>query len=255
MIKKAIIETYDNTVTLLAVRFLPVTSVEALRCVTGHLPHQDGSYYCFANIHLVMESNRDAALKDVLNKSAGVFADGMGTAGALKYLSHMFKGRVRGSDMMLALCAYAADYGLRIFLYGNTVDTLTALSKRLKKSYPGIRIVGTIAPPFHDVTEEEDQRVVDRINRVDPHFIFVSLGAPKQEKWMAAHKDRIKAVQLGVGAAFDYIAGNLKEAPSWMQRHYLEWLYRLPQQPKKTVARMALVPEFLMRLFIQKYWH
>ena len=117
--------------------------------------------------------------------------------------------------------------------------------------YPGINIVGSISPPFRELTEEEDARFVKEINDADPDILFVSLGAPKQERWMAAHKGRIKAVQLGVGAAFDFMIGEIKQAPVWMQKMPLEWLHRMPQQPKKTFIRMLVVPKFFFLVFLQ----
>ncbi len=236
------------------VSFLPLTKYEAVQGVESILKEKKGDYFCLSNIHVVMESHRDPELKIVLNGAAGVFADGMGTAGALKYLGYMFKDRVRGMDLMLGLCKYAAENGLKIFLYGNTNETLKRLSEVLKTRYPQLNIAGMYSPPFKELNREEDDEIVKMINHADPDILFVSLGAPKQEKWMAAHKGGIKAVQLGVGAAFDFIAGNLSQAPKWMQHHYLEWLYRLPQQPRKTIYRMSLLPEFLIRLFIQKFW-
>lgn len=245
---------YDGRVILQGIKFSPVDISAALELVINRISQKDGGYYCLANIHVVMESHRDCEFKKVLNNAAGVFADGMGTAGALKYLSHMFSDRVRGADLMLGLCKYAAENDCKMFLYGNTDSTLDALVEKLGALYPGIPIAGTISPPFRELTADEDDVIIRQINNSDPDILFVSLGAPKQEKWMAAHKGRIKAIQLGVGAAFDYLAGDLKQAPGWMQRHYLEWLYRLPQQPEKTIARMLLLPEFLIRLFIQRFW-
>jgi len=240
-------------VKLQEVGFFPATLEEAVQIVVDSIKQKDGSYFCLANIHVVMESHRDEKFKTILNNAAGVFADGMGTAGALKYFGYMFKDRVRGTNLMLELCKYAADYDLKIFLYGNTNETLKKLSGVLKTKYPGLSIAGMYSPPFRELSREEDDEIVRMINKANPDILFVSLGAPKQEKWMAAHKGRIKAVQLGVGAAFDYIAGNLSEPPNWMKKYYLEWLYRLPQQPKKTIYRMSLLPEFLIRLFVQKF--
>jgi N-acetylglucosaminyldiphosphoundecaprenol N-acetyl-beta-D-mannosaminyltransferase len=152
---------------------------------------------------------------------------------------------------MLKVCNFASREGLKIFLYGNTKTTLNVLEKRLSKLFPSLNIVDSISPPFRELTKEEDRIMVDRINNSDPDILFVSLGAPKQEKWMAACKGRIKAIQLGVGAAFDFIVGDVNQAPVWMQKTYLEWLYRLPQQPKKTAIRMLLLPEFLLLLLRQ----
>jgi len=243
-----------SPVKLQGINFLPVTLDKAVQIVAKQVMSNSGSYFCLTNIHGVMESHRDMELRQTLNNATGVFADGMGTACALKYLGYMFKDRVRGKDLMVMLCEYAARKGFRIFLYGNTNETLEKLKNVLTTLFPGLVICGSYSPPFRELTREEDEEVVRMINDSKADILFVSLGAPKQEKWMYAHKGRIKAVQLGLGAAFDFIAGNLSEAPDWMKKHCLEWLYRFPQQPKKTIYRMSLLPEFLIRLFIQKFW-
>jgi N-acetylglucosaminyldiphosphoundecaprenol N-acetyl-beta-D-mannosaminyltransferase len=124
------------------------------------------------------------------------------------------------------------------------------LNAKLRSLFPKIKIVGSISPPFRDLTKEEDEGYVRQINESGADILFVSLGAPKQEKWMAGHKGKVKPVQLGVGAAFSFITGKIREAPPWMQKTGLEWLYRLPQQPKKTIQRMTLVPEFLFKTLL-----
>jgi N-acetylglucosaminyldiphosphoundecaprenol N-acetyl-beta-D-mannosaminyltransferase len=198
-----------------------------------------------------MECYRNHSLRKIINQSTANFPDGKGLVMGLGMLGHHVDFKVRGTDLMLRLCAYAAENVLKIFLYGNTDKNLSALKKRVYELFPGISIVGAVSPPFRELTEEEDAGFVQEINDADPDILFVSLGAPKQERWMAGHRGRIKAVQLGVGAAFDFIAGNVKQAPLWMQKAPLEWLYRLPQQPRKTVARMLLVPGFFYLTFLQ----
>jgi len=195
-----------------------------------------------------MEGIKNPGIKRILNGAAANFPDGMGVARALKMLGNRFEGRVRGADFMLKLCGYASDNNLKVFFYGNTNETLALLSNKLKNLYPELDIAGSASPPFRTLTKEEDDAYVKQINDSGADILFVSLGAPKQEKWMADHKGRVKAVQLGVGAAFSFLTGKVKQAPLWMQKTYLEWLYRLPQEPKKTIYRMLLVPEFLLRL-------
>jgi N-acetylglucosaminyldiphosphoundecaprenol N-acetyl-beta-D-mannosaminyltransferase len=236
---------------LRGVKFLPVGIDDALNTIAEYIPKRKGDYFCFANIHVVMECYKNAHFRKILNQSAANFADGMGTAGALKILGYRFKNRVRGTDFMLKLCDFASKENLKIFLYGNTEATLNVLEKRLSELFPSLNIVDSISPPFRELTKEEDRIIVNRINKSDPDILFVSLGAPKQEKWMAAHKGHVKAIQLGVGAAFDFIVGDVNQSPVWMQKTYLEWLYRLPQQPKKTIIRMSLLPEFLLLLLKQ----
>lgn len=236
-----------DTVDLHGIKFLPVDLDRAVGIVVDSIPQKNSDYFCLANIHLVMEAHRDPELKRILNESSGNFPDGMGVAGALKILGHKFVGRVRGTDLMLKLCEYASKNNLRIYLYGNTEETLISLKNTLIDRYPAISVAGYFSPPFRELTDEEDKQIIEKINQSQPDILFISLGAPKQEKWMSKHKGKIKAVQLGVGAAFDFITGKVKQAPVWLQKSYLEWLYRLPQQPCKTLYRMSLVPGFILR--------
>lgn len=236
---------------LQGVKFLPVGIEEALQEVIRCIPEKNGDYFCFSNIHVVMESHRNPELKSILNNATANFPDGMGVALALKFLGNTFKGRVRGADFMLKLCLHASKNNLKIFFYGNSEETLSALKEKLLRLFPGINIAGSISPPFRELTKDEDQAFVEKINAAVPDILFISLGAPKQEKWMSEHKGRIKAVQLGVGAAFSFITGKVKPAPKWMQKTALEWLYRLPQEPKKTIYRMSLVPGFILRILLQ----
>jgi len=241
----------DTYQTLLGVDILPVGLDDALREVIDRVAVKNGEFFCLCNIHVVMESYKDHSFRDIINQSAANFPDGMGLVMGLKMLGCKFDFKVRGTDLMLRLCEYAAENGLKIFLYGNTEENLAKLERRLNDLFPGINIVGAISPPFRELTEEEDKEHIKKINEADPDILFVSLGAPKQGIWMAAHKGRIKAVQLGVGAAFDFIVGEIKQAPVWMQRLPLEWLHRMPQQPKKTFVRMLLVPKFFFLTFLQ----
>jgi N-acetylglucosaminyldiphosphoundecaprenol N-acetyl-beta-D-mannosaminyltransferase len=240
-----------SPVYLLETKFFAVNMNDALEEVIRYLPNRRGEYFCFANIHLVMEAIRNPNIMNILNQSAGTFPDGMGVALALKFLNYKFRNRVRGTDFTIKMCEYAAHRNLKVFLYGNTEEVLRLLKEKLKTVFPGINVVGSISPPFRPLTKEEDERIVRYINELDPNILFVSLGAPKQEKWMAEHKGKIKSLQFGVGAAFDFIVEKVRQAPRWMQTLGLEWLFRLPQQPNKTITRMKLVPEFALRTFVQ----
>jgi N-acetylglucosaminyldiphosphoundecaprenol N-acetyl-beta-D-mannosaminyltransferase len=134
----------------------------------------------------------------------------------------------------------SVEKGYRHYFYGSTEETLEKLYQTLEREYPGIQIAGMYSPPFRPMTEEEDKAIVERINETKPDFVWIGLGAPKQERWMAAHQGKVVGLMVGVGAGFDYFAGNISRAPRWMQRSNLEWLYRLMQDPK--------------RLF-HRYWH
>jgi len=225
------------------VKFQPMALNQTMNRVGDIGYKRNGDYFSFSNIHLFIEGHKNKDVKNALNNAVANFPDGKGISLSLKILGVRFKGRVRGSDMMQKVCEYAQLHNRKIFLYGNTIRVLERLQIKLKELYPGINIVGAISPPFRELIAQEDREIINQINKADPDFLFVSLGAPKQELWMAAHKGKIKALQFGVGAAFDFIAGTVKEAPKWMQQHALEWLYRLPQQPRKTIKRMMLVPQ------------
>jgi N-acetylglucosaminyldiphosphoundecaprenol N-acetyl-beta-D-mannosaminyltransferase len=148
--------------------------------------------------------------------------------------------RTTGPSYMGEILKVSVEKGYRHYFYGSTEETLEKLYQALEREYPGIEIAGMYSPPFRPMTEEEDKVIVERINETKPDFIWIGLGAPKQERWMAAHQGKVVGLMVGVGAGFDYFAGNISRAPGWMQKSNLEWLYRLMQDPK--------------RLF-NRYWH
>lgn len=132
---------------------------------------------------------------------------------------------------------FARDNGLRHYFYGSSEQTLEMLREKLKEKYPDIAIAGMVSPPFRALSEAEDEAAIQAINESGADIIWVGLGAPKQENWMYEHKDKVNGVMIGVGAGFDYHAGNIKRAPAWMQKMSLEWLYRLMQDPKRLFKR------------------
>lgn len=145
--------------------------------------------------------------------------------------------RTTGPSLMGEIFEISVKKGYRHYFYGSKEETLDILKKKLTEKYPGIQIVGMYSPPFRPLTKEEDDVVIGRINETQPDFVWIGLGAPKQEKWMAAHQGKIDGLMLGVGAGFDYYAENIKRAPMWMQKSSLEWLYRLLQDPKRLFKR------------------
>lgn len=138
---------------------------------------------------------------------------------------------------MMEVFRQSAAHGWRHYFYGSTQEVQEKMIARLQKEYPGLVIAGTDAPPFRELTLEEDALAVARINQAQPDFVWVGLGAPKQERWMAAHQGRVHGLMIGVGAGFDFFSGNVRRAPLWMQKHSLEWLYRLMQDPKRLFQR------------------
>ena len=145
--------------------------------------------------------------------------------------------RTTGPDYLKEILKTSAEEGYRHFFYGSTDETLDKLQRHLKENYQGIQIAGMYSPPFRVLSESEDQEIIRMINESQADFVWIGLGAPKQERWMAAHQGKVKGFMVGVGAAFDYLAGNISRAPMWMQKGNLEWLYRLMQEPKRLFKR------------------
>ena len=145
--------------------------------------------------------------------------------------------RTTGPDYMKEILQISKEEGYRHFFYGSTEETLKKLQRTLNRSYPNVQVAGMYSPPFRALSSEEDEKIVEMINESNADFVWIGLGAPKQERWMAEHQGRVKGFMIGVGAAFDYEAGNIERAPMWMQKANLEWLYRLLQEPKRLFKR------------------
>ena len=196
-----------------------------------------GDYICVSNVHTTVTSYEDASYCAVQNGGLMAIPDGgpLSTVGRRRGCKNM--ARTTGPSLMGEIFKISAKKGYRHYCYGSKQETLELLEKKLKENYPGIKIAGMYSPPFRPLTEEEDKAVIERINEANPDFVWIGLGAPKQEKWMAAHQGKIDGLMLGVGAGFDYYAENIKRAPMWMQKHNLEWVYRLVQDPKRLFKR------------------
>lgn len=205
--------------------------------VESNLDVLRGNYICVSNVHTTVMGYRDEAYMAVQNGSAMCIPDGgpLSSVGRRRGFSRM--ARTTGPDLMRVLFERSEQNRIRHYFYGSTDETLAELDRRLKAAYPAIEIVGMFSPPFRALANEEAAAYVDAINKVKPDIVWVGLGAPKQERWMAAHEGKVNALMVGVGAGFDYFAGNIKRAPEWMQRHNLEWAYRLMQDPKRLLGR------------------
>jgi len=207
-----------------------------------------------------MTAQKDASFRDILNRADVVTPDGMPIVWALRSSGHPGQERVYGPTLMLELCRRAAEGGGRVFLYGSREDVLPALETRLTERFPGIRIVGRYSPPFRPLTESEDRDICERIRSSGADLIFVGISTPKQERWMWEHREDFPgSVMAGVGAAFDFHAGRIPQAPTWMQRRGLEWLFRLVSEPRRLWRRYLLETPFfipywtLQRLGFLKY--
>ena len=201
---------------------------------------RNSSYVCICNVHVLMSAARDRNFRSIINDADLATPDGMPLAWSLRARGFAQQERINGPDLMWKYCERAAENGSRIYLYGSTPLTLQRLSARLRKAFPALKIAGMCSPPFRALTPEEDAKFVSDINRSGAGVVFVGLGCPKQELWMAAHRGAINAVMIGVGAAFDYHAGTLRRAPLWMQRRGLEWLHRLASDPRRLWRRYLI---------------
>lgn len=194
-------------------------------------------YICLCNVHSVVTSRYDPDFKAVINQADLALPDGAPIAWALHRLGFPFQQRINGPDLMWRYLREAERIGQSVFFYGSTKITLRKLCRAVMHQFPLLQLVGSYSPPFRTLSEQEDAAVINMINHSGAQVIFVGLGCPKQEKWMAAHHTQINAVLIGVGAAFDYHAGIIKRAPLWWQNHGLEWLYRLASEPRRLFKR------------------
>ena len=198
---------------------------------------RESRYVCICNVHSVVTATRDVAFARVVEEADLATPDGAPIAWMLRWLGRAGQQRVSGPDLMARYCKRAAESGESIYLVGGTELTLELLRAALERGFPGLSIAGAQSPPFRDLTTEDDARMVEEINRSGAGTVWVALGCPKQEAWMAAHRGRINAVMIGVGAAFDYLAGTVPRAPPWQQRMGLEWLHRLTTEPRRLWRR------------------
>lgn len=202
-----------------------------------YIKELSGDYVCVANVHTTVMSYEDPAYCAVQNGGIMAIPDGgpLSSVGRKRGFSKMQ--RTTGPDYLKEILKISAKEGYRHYFYGSTEETLEKLRTVLEKEYPGVQIAGMYSPPFRALSKEEDEKVIEMINEAHADFVWVGLGAPKQERWMAEHQGKIQGLMVGVGAAFDYEAGNIKRAPMRMQKANLEWLYRLLQEPKRLFKR------------------
>jgi N-acetylglucosaminyldiphosphoundecaprenol N-acetyl-beta-D-mannosaminyltransferase len=196
---------------------------------------------CVATVHIVMRSQEDPELRDSMLTSSLIIPDGQPLVWAMNLLGEDLRSRVYGPTLMERYCERSAQTGTRMYLYGGrNQGALAQLALNLRRRYPGLKIVGGYAPPFRPLTREEDEAVIDEINRSRADVVWVGIGQPKQEKWMMRMRDRLEApVLIGVGAAFDFHAELIPQAPDWVQRAGLEWAFRLAKEPRRLWRRYA----------------
>lgn len=214
-----------------------LTLDETVDYLDKHLDELRGKYICVSNVHTTVMAYRDEDYRKVQNGSVINLPDGKPLSIVQRRYGYEKAGRVPGPDLMPRIFVLSVQRGYRHYFYGSRQETLDKLISNLKRQYPGLQIAGSFSPPFRSLTEEEDQKIIKAINETKPDFIWIGLGAPKQEKWMAEHQGQVCGVMLGVGAGFDFHAGTVKRAPKWMQEVCVEWLWRMLQDPVRLLPR------------------
>lgn len=226
----------------------------AVRTIGEWVDKGERQYVCVTGVHGVMESQRSPELQRIHNEAGMVTPDGMPLAWLLRLSGQIGTDRVCGPELMPRLFVESQARGDRHYLYGATAETLERLRQRLALIAPAAIVVGSYAPPFRPLTQDEDATVVADINACDPDIVWVGLSTPKQELWMAAHRSKLKApVLIGVGAAFDIHAGVINRAPKFLRRTGFEWTYRLFKEPRRLWRRyLANNPRFVALVIMQK---
>lgn len=225
------------TCDILGTQIAAINMKRLLEFTDEHIHELSGNYMCVSNVHTAMLAFNDEEYRKIQNDGIMAIPDGGPLAALGRKCGYTDMERTTGPDYMAEIFKISVEKGYRHYFYGSTEETLQKLEQKITERYPGIQIVGMYSPPFRELTEEEDEKVICSINEARPDFVWVGLGAPKQEQWMAGHKSVISGFMVGVGAGFDYFAGNIKRAPRWMQERSLEWVYRLLQEPKRLFGR------------------
>ena len=234
------------------------TNIDACNWRTAiHAIHRWGNaresrYVCLCNAHSLITARHSLPFRLALQGSDLSTPDGMPVTWMMRQLGFPNQQRINGPDLMWHYCSAAEHFQDSIFLYGSSEQTLKKLEEKLHAAFPKLLIAGSYSPPFRQLSADEDTAIIDMINLSGAKVVFVSLGCPKQEIWMAKNRGKIYSVMLGVGAAFDYHAGTIQRAPNWMQQHGLEWLYRLCAEPRRLWKRYVVTNSlFILHAFWQ----
>ena len=209
----------------------------AAKMVVDWSGKSESRYVCIANVHVLMEAYDSPHFRSVLNHADLVTPDGVPLVWLMRLKGQRAQQRVYGPTLMLRVLEAAAQNGISVGFYGGTPDVLRSLVERMQERFHGLNAAFAVSPPFAEMSNKEDADLVEQINRSGIRILFVGLGCPKQEIWMAGHRGRVNAVMLGVGAAFDFHAGVKPQAPLWMQGIGLEWLFRLSTEPRRLWKR------------------
>lgn len=225
---------------ILGVNIAAINMNWLMQFISANLEKLKGKYICVSNVHTTVMASENADYLKVQNNSVICLPDGgpLSKVGKKRGFNEME--RTTGPDFMREIFKLSKENNYKHYFVGGTQETLDLMLENLEKEFSDINICGCFSPPFRDMTIDEDQELITQIKSADPDFIWVGLGAPKQEIWMYNHRELFDGIMVGVGAGFDYFAGNIKRAPMWMQKSNLEWLYRLIQEPTRLFKRYLI---------------
>lgn len=244
-----------KTVNILGVEISIISLEQAVKNIERFVTSGGYHYICASNVHTVVMSQRDSEFRRITNEADIVIPDGMPLVWAARLLGYSQPERVDGPTLMLELCKRGIVTDYSHFFHGGRDGVPESLAESLTTCFPGLKVAGCYSPPFRALTCKEEKQVVKMINESGADILWVGLGAPKQEYWMARHLGRISTpVMIGVGAAFDFHSGTVKRAPRWMQKWSLEWLFRLLQDPQRLLKRYLVsntvfIIKFAMQFF------
>lgn len=244
-----------KTVRILGTRFAQTNMEDTLRAIEKFIANGRRSQVCITNAYSLVLMQKDTEFKDITNSASLVVADGQPLVWISKLYGEPISERVAGADLVYEFSRRSAKKRHKLFFLGSNSTTLKKMVENLKKIFPSLQIVGAYCPPFKkQFFERENEKMISLINKVKPDVLFVGLGAPKQERWIWEHKDELQvSVSIGVGAAFDFVAGTVKRAPEWMQKCGLEWLFRLYQEPKRLWKRYLIGNTIFIWLVLKEF--
>lgn len=240
---------------VLGVPVSALTMNDALASIDEWITRAQRHYICTIDVHALVESQFASDVQAIYRSAAMATPDGMPLVWLLRQQGYPAADRICGPDLMPAVFRMSEARGYRHFLYGSSEETLLLIRQELGREFPEARIVGHHSPPFRPLTRDEEQEIDEMLNAANPDIIWVGLGAPKQDRWMAAHRDALNApVLIGVGGAFEMMAGKVKRAPRMLRRTGFEWVFRLAQEPRRLTGRYLRSNfQFVMMLASQRW--
>ncbi len=223
---------------VLGVGLSAINPDSALTAIASALEQKRKGYICVTNVHGVMEAQKDESLRQIFNHTFLCTPDGMPMVWVGRLQGHKNMRRVYGPDLMLAVLAMSENRGYRHFFYGGANGTVEVLRQKLQQRFPKLQIVGTYEPPFRPLNPDEEKKLIETIHAIKPDIMWIGISTPKQDRFMAEYLPKLDVtLMFGVGAAFDFHAGNIRQAPRWMQNCGLEWFFRLCREPRRLWKR------------------